>query len=139
MSGEFRIFAERGLVYLNFSGETHIDECLETLTQLAKAPEWRPQYGLLVDNSRVTTYHGDFPDMQRFGEKLEGIWAFAECTIRVAYYSPSDLSFGVARMAQQVLAKRLPLDIHVFRDEAGALALLGQAETQLSELFATTA
>lgn len=139
MSGEFRIFAERGLVYLNFSQDTRIAQCLETLGKLAADPNWSADYGLLVDNSRLTSYDGDFSELQHLSGQLEETAAFTCRTIRVAYYAPSDLGFGVARMAQQVLSARLPLDIKVFRDEAQALAALGQKETRLSDLFADTA
>lgn len=139
MSGEFRIFAERGLVYLNFSRDTRIAQCLETFSKLAADPNWSADYGLLVDNSRLTSYDGDFSEMQRFCGQLDKTGAFDCRIIRVAYYAPSDLGFGVARMAQQVLSARLPLDIKVFRDEAQALAALGQKETRLSDLFADTA
>lgn len=139
MPGEFRIFSERGLVYLNFFEDTRIAQCLETLAALVADPDWSADYALLVDNSHVTSYDGDFSQMQRFCGQLEDINAFTSRTIRVAYYAPSDLGFGVARMTQQVLSARLPLDIHVFREEAQALAALGQKETRLSDLFAATA
>ncbi|WP_353472369.1 hypothetical protein PVT71_13830 [Salipiger sp. H15] len=127
------------MVYLKFFGDTCIDECNRTVASLISDPEWRSGLGLLIDNSGITSYRGGFSKLQWLCAQIEESGAFDDCAAPVAYYSPSDLGFGVARMAQQVLSSRLPLEIHVFRDEAQALARLGQRETRLADLFAATA
>lgn len=137
MSGTFKILADRNLAYLKFFGDTCVDECNQTVAALFAEPDWRGGMGILIDNSGISTYAGDFSKLQWLCTEIEKSGAFDDAPASVAYFSPSDLSYGVARMAQQVLASRLPLEIHVYRDEASALARLGLRETCLDELFAT--
>lgn len=139
MPGDFKIFADRRLVYLNFSGDACIEDCLETISGLFASPEWRSDYAVLIDNSGITSYQGDFSELQRFCGRLRDSGALGTATMEIAYYAPSDLGFGIARMTQQVLSARLPLEIHVFREEAPALAKLGQRETGVAALLTAAA
>lgn len=139
MPGNFKIFAERRLACLKFSGAAHIEDCFETVSELISSPEWCSDYAMFIDNSGVTSYQGDFENLQRFCGQLMDTGAFESASMEIVYYAPSDLAFGIARMTQQVLTSRFPFRIHVYRDVAPALAKLGQQETALAELYSATA
>ncbi|AWI83595.1 hypothetical protein CEW88_07835 [Alloyangia pacifica] len=133
MPGHFKVYAEHRLAFLKFSGAAHIDDCFEIVSALIASPEWCSEYAIFIDNSGVTTYTGDFEDLQRFCGHLTDTGAFENPRMDVVYYAPSDLSFGIARMTQQVLGPRFPFRIHVYRDAGPALAKLGLEGTDLAK------
>lgn len=138
MPANFSVIPERRLVYMKFFSDAHISECHATIAQVMAHPEWQPSFAILVDNSELTSYIGDFSEMQVFCRELEESRVFEGACVPVAYFAPSDLGFGIGRMAQQMLSASLPFEIYVFRDEMSALACLGQRELHLSALFAAT-
>lgn len=138
MAGTFRFFADRPLVYMKFSGETYCEECVEAQKVIKATPGWSPNVGCLIDYSELTHFRSGYTGLQQVSAEMAASGLFDDGVMPLVYFAPTDLAFGVARMAQQILSPQLSFDIHVFREEAPALAFLGQPETRVADLFAAT-
>ncbi|NDV98121.1 hypothetical protein [Salipiger sp. PrR002] len=138
MAGTLKYFADRPLVYLKFAGETYCEDCVDAQKVLNDTPGWTPNVGCLIDYSEMTNFRSGYIGLQQVSAEMAASGHFDDRVMPLVYFAPTDLGFGVARMAQQILSPQLSFDIRVFREEAPALAFLGQPETRVSDLFAAT-
>jgi hypothetical protein len=118
MSVLFRVDPVAGVVFTTFMGVVTVDDFAAYARVLATDPDFQPTFGELLDATAVQSVAAgsDFlRDAARGSVFAPGA--------RRAVIAPTDLTYGIARMMQQVYGG--PATIEVFRDRAEARAWLG--------------
>lgn len=139
MPVEFKIFPERGLVVVQYSGYAAVEDTLTATKFYISHPEYSAGQKQLVDMTRVTGFekdHVQFMKMQ--AEKAERL-ANSGLQSLVAYIAPTAISQDLSAMFVRSwidIDAVVPLVQH---SETEALALLGQPEKTLDILLATLA
>ncbi|WP_417724909.1 hypothetical protein [Salipiger sp.] len=136
MPATVRIISSRKVVYFRYHGLVTPEECMSVMSRAANAPECKPDDGHLADFSATEDFAGDFHQILRIVTHKSALDMPVVPGTPCAIYAPNDLTFGVARMYQQIAAGMLAFDVAVFRDEAGALAHLGVREPSIAALTA---
>lgn len=55
--------------------------------------------------------------------------------VDVTVFAPTDILYGLARQYQSIVQSRSPINVQVFRDEAEALANVGQSGQRIKSLL----
>ena len=135
MSVTFRIFPDRGLVYVRYAGFARLDDTMAAFAAYSAHPDSRPAQKQLIDLSAITGFEQDFTKlMQVQAHKVDTFAAVGAQTLMV-YFAPTQLSRDLARL---VLRSWEPFDTVVALiqdDEAQSLELLGQPEHSFSDLM----
>jgi hypothetical protein len=112
----YKIDKERKLVISTAAGELTKADVQLLQDQLRKDPDFDPNFSQLSDLSNATGIHITGADMQ----DLAATTAFSQSARRTVIAS-NDLSFGLARIFEQVREARGDLGIRVFRKLEDAL------------------
>lgn len=138
MSVSFRIYPERGLVFVRYEGFLRLKDTLGAFAEYARHPDCRPGQKQLVDFTRVTGYEKDFTRLMEVQAHKVDVFAAEGAETLMVYVAPHQLSKELARL---VLRSWEPFDSVVAliqEDEADALELLGQPERGLDSLWELT-
>ena len=132
----FRIFPDRGLVVVRYSGFATIDETMTATRDYVSSPDYAAGQKQLVDLSRVTGYEKDYVRFMEMQASKAERFASSGVQSLVVYIAPTPISQEVSS-----LFIRSWDDVHavvplVQHSEAEALALLGQPETSIDMLLA---
>jgi len=111
----FEIDAARRLVLSTLSGTVKDDDLRVHMNDLARHPDFDPTYAQLWDLRGAA--NSDVTGAGLRGLRGQGPWNSAT---RRAFVCDSDLSFGMARMAEALNDQR-PSEIRVFREMSEAL------------------
>lgn len=132
----FRILPERGLVVVRYRGFATIDDTMSATALYVADPHYAPGQKQLVDMTALTGYEKDYV---RFMEMQAGkAERFNNAGVQslVVYIAPSPVSQEVAGLFLRSWDDVDAVVPMIQRTEAQALALLGQPERTLDELFA---
>lgn len=135
MSVSFRIFPERGLVFVRYAGFARLQETLEAFGRYAADPDCRPGQKQLVDLSGVTGFEPDFTKLMEIQARKADVFAAEGVETLMVYFAPDKASKEIAQLA---LRSWEPFDFVIAlvqEDEAQALELLGQPERSLDDLW----
>jgi len=130
----YSIHPDRGLVHFRMSGTIDVPQTLASFSGYVRNPLFDPSYVMLTDAQDVGAVDADFlgivGGVQRAMTFLRSFPDEASSII----YAPRDLTFGMARILQQVVEPVSTLRFKILRDEGEALALAGQPETNFNAL-----
>lgn len=135
MSVSFRIFPDRGLVFVRYSGVLRLEETVAAFAEYAQHPDCHPGQKQLVDLSGVTGFEPDFVKLMEVQAHKSEVFGSEGTETLMVYVAPHKLGKQLARL---VLRSWEPFDSVVAlvqEDEAHALELLGQPERQLDDLW----
>lgn len=102
-----------GVVQLR--GRINIEDLLDLLNENTRPAAMKALDALITDLSAVTDVALDFQQMTTLAGHADRAFANRDTPMRSAYYAPSDLSFGMARMYETLASMRPHLDVRVFR------------------------
>lgn len=137
MAIDFRIFPDRGLVVVQYSGHATIDETLATTKAYLAHPDYCAGQKQPVDLTHIKSFEKDyvrFMNMQ--AAKAERLAGAGVQSIAV-YIAPTPISRDVSAMfvrSWSDVEQVVPLVQHT---EAEALSILGQPEESIEMLLAT--
>ncbi len=134
MPAEVILFPERNLALFRHVGVSLADDCISAINTFIQMPGYRPEMAHLVDLSGVTEAAVDFNSMPGLVMRAARLGHYFTQGLHCAIYAPDDVSFGFARMYQQLAEQFLPFQTGVFHDAAGALAHAGQDISTLDAL-----
>lgn len=135
MSVSFRIFPNRGLVFVRYAGFARLDDTLAAFAEYARHPDCRPGQKQLVDLSGITGYEADFTKLMEIQAKKADVFAAEGVETLMVYFAPGQ---KLRDLAQLVMRSWEPFDSVVALiqdDEAQALELLGQPERSFDALW----
>jgi len=135
MSVSFRIFPDRGLVFVRYSGILQLEDTMKAFADYARHPDCHPGQKQLVDLSGVTEYEQDFVKLMEIQAQKSDVFGDEGTETLMVYVAPSKLG---KQLAQLALRSWEPFDSVVAlvqEDEAHALELLGQPERRLDDLW----
>lgn len=136
MSVSFRVFPERGLVFVRYVGFARLQETLETFGRYAADPDCRPGQKQLVDLSGITGFDPNFTKLMEIQARKADVFGAEGSQTLMVYYAPDKATKELARLALRSWEPFDSVVALVQEDEAQALELLGQPERSLDALWA---
>lgn len=137
MPVSFKIFPERGLVYVRYTGFARLDESLEVFGRYATHPDFRPGQKQLVDLSDVTGIETDYVKLFALQARKADVFLGHDVQTLLVYYAPTSVSMELAESvirSWEPSGSVIPL---IQEDEGESLQLLGQPERSFEELLQT--
>lgn len=135
MSVSFRIFPDRGLVYVRYAGFARLDDTLAAFAQYARHPAVRPGQKQLVDLSAMTGYEQDFTKLMQVQAQKADVFGTDGVQTLMVYFAPTPLSRDIARLALRSWEPFEAVVALIQDDEAQSLELLGQPERSFAALL----
>lgn len=122
------------LAITRWSGHITLDTMVQSHVDYLSDPNYRVGRPHLYDLSDVS-----LPEIEQDGiEKYVSQVSHQDFTpdgVSVAIFAPTDILYGLARQYQSIVESRSPIKVQVFRDEAEAVASVGQAGQSISDLM----
>lgn len=133
----FRIIPERGLVVVQYSGFSTIDELMAASAAYVADPDYAAGQKQLVDLAAVTGFERNYVRfMQMQAAKAERLTGLGVQSLAI-YIAPTPVAQEVAALFMRSWAHVDNVVTVMQHSEADALALLGQPETTIAQVFAT--
>ncbi len=135
MPGQYRIFPDRGLIYIRYEGLVTLTEAEALFAEYMAHPDAHPRMKRLFDLSRVDTWDVDF--IRLMTVHAENAKAFTENggEAFIVVYAPTKIAHDLARLITEPWAGIPGMVTSIQPDEATALTILGQAENSFDALF----
>ncbi len=131
----FRIIPERGLVVVEFTGYSTIDDFMRASAAYVAHPDYVAGQKQLVDMTRIGGFEKDYVRFMEIqaakAERLAGAGVQSLCV----YVAPTPIAKEIATLFTRTWADITNVVIMVQDTEAEALALLGQPEGSIDEML----
>lgn len=128
MSASYQIHVDRGFVVIRYSGVVDVPSSVDNFHACVKDRDWSPDLPMLIDMSGAEGIDISFKQMLGMSHRM-AISLGENRPIRIAYWAPHDLAYGVARMAASLFETVDFPESGVFRTEEDALRFLGLSES----------
>lgn len=138
MPVSFRIFPNRGLVYVRYEGEANFENSSTVFEQYTRHPDCRPGQKQLLDLSRLTGIITSYPDLMKLQARKADLFITGHSETLIVYYAPTEIARRVANIMERTWDNVPGVVPLVVEQEEQALSLLGQTERSLGELMAKT-
>ena len=138
MAYDYGFFADLNVLFVNCAGDYSPQEGIETIATAMAEPDFDPGFDLLVDLTEATHTDAGYTGIKSIVDQLQPNLQKLQrkqCII----VAPNDLTYGMARMYEQIADGRLPYPVHVVSSEAEAFDALGLARRPLADLRAKSA
>lgn len=136
MAVSFRIFPERGLVFVRYEGTARVTDTSAVFAQYMQHPHFRPGQKQLVDLGGLSDMDADFPELMKLqAHKADAFLAGLSETL-VVYHAPTELTLKMARFVERSWDDVPGVVPIVVQHEEEALSLLGMQERSFGELLA---
>lgn len=139
MSLTYRIFPDRGLVYVRYGARVDFAESGAMFAAYTRDPDFRPGQKHLVDFSAVTEIDTDYTRLLAVQAAKADTFVFPAGETLMVYYAPNPETDRVARWALRTWDGVAGVVCRVLNDEAAALGFLGQPEDSFAALFESAA
>ena len=136
MALSFRIFPNRGLVVVRYSGFALIEETMAATAEYVAHPDYAAGQKQLIDMTGITGYEKDYVRFMNMQAGKAERFNRAGVQTMVAYVAPTPVSQEIAGLFLRSWDDVQSVVPTVQHSEAQALAILGQPEQSLSDLFA---
>jgi len=123
----YTLYPDQGLVVTTFSGVVADPEFVDFYRSLYSDPAYSAGVGELADLRQVTSFRITADALHEVKTLGEERYAGTDTTFRTAIVAPSDLSFGIARIYDALVAGG-PEEVAVFRGLGEALEWLALDE-----------
>ncbi|MBS0124412.1 hypothetical protein [Thetidibacter halocola] len=128
------ICKDRRLVHFRLCGVLHTIESERALIRYTQDPAFDPTYTFLTDARGLTEINSGFLEIIGAAHRLRHVLALFDRPVNSVLICPSDLSFGMARIMQQVIEPLTHFTFHIARTETQALKAAGIHDTTLADL-----
>ena len=133
----FQVLKSRALVFVQYDGFARIDDAMTAFADYARHPDCRPGQKQLVDLSKVTGVEKDFTKLMELQAQKADVFMNGSAETLIVYYAPTNKGRAIAQMilrSWEPFNNVVPI---VLDDETESLAVLGQTETNFSDLLAS--
>ena len=125
---EVTIHPDRALVYLRFSGHINVKDYARAYLTWVNHPDFSPDQTTLSNTLKLDGVDATFVEMlAEIGRVTPTFHRFRDY-VQAVIHAPSDVTFGVARMLQQLTEPVSRFRFDILRSEAEALQAAGQNE-----------
>ena len=121
MAVSYQILQDKNLVIVTTSGETNLNETLQSLQQMFDDPEYSQEYDLLWDATGITTVL-TYDDMQKLVQHFK-YYKGNKHPKRAIVVSPA-VNYGMLRVFESMTSVSSQAQIGLFPDRAEALKWL---------------
>lgn len=135
----YRIFPEIDLCYGRYEGRLTPAAIASTYSRYLQDPDYRTGRPHLIDLRPATCSDVDMQVMRNVIGRMNASVREGMPAAMIVILTDSDAAFGQARQFQTLASLRDGIRVLLERDEAGALAQLGRAETSLGEFLSVFA
>lgn len=132
----FRILPRRGVVYVRYEGLARLQDGMDAFRRYMAHPDCAPGQKHLVDLSPVTALEQDYARLMELQALKAEQFRPGDPTTLIAYIAPHAEAQKLAALASRSWAGFPQVVARTLAHEAEALALLGLAESSVSELLA---
>ena len=136
MPVSFRIFPVRGLVLVRYSGFALIEETMSATAAYVGHADYAPGQKQLIDMTGITGYEKDYVRFMNMQASKAERFTTSGVQTMVAYVAPTPVSQEIAGLFLRSWDDVGAVVPTVQHSQAKALAILGQPERSLVELFA---
>ncbi|MEL6565583.1 MAG: hypothetical protein AAGK30_03635 [Pseudomonadota bacterium] len=133
---DYRILTNRGLVVAWYSGFAKIEETLAAGEAYVADPNYAPGQKQLIDMSALTGYEKDYVRFMAMQAGKAERFSTAGVQTLVVYIAPSPVAQEIASLFLRSWDDVPAVVPMIQPTEADALALLGQRERSVADLFA---
>ena len=136
MAIELSVHPDRALSYFRFSGSVTVQDCARIYRTYVRHPLFDKQFMMLSNTTRLDGIDATFLGIVVAAERLTATFPLFISEARSVIHAANDVTFGMARMMQQIVepVSRFRFDIH--RSEKDALLAAGQREPSFDALDA---
>lgn len=134
MTIELTVHPDRGLAYFKFRGETDVAEGARAFVEYVDHPLFDPEFIMLSNTQDLESISASFTAIVMAVERLLPKMLSFRHPASSVIYAPKDVSFGMARMIQQLTEPLCRIRYQILRGDAEALLTCGQPETSFEEL-----
>jgi hypothetical protein len=135
MPASFRIYPERDLVHVRYTGHARVDEGHAAFGAYLKHPDYRPGQKQLVDLSGITGFEADFAELIALqARKAEAFLTDGPPTM-IVYFATTPEALRMCQMILRSWEGISSVIARVLESEEDALAVLGDRATRLEDLF----
>ncbi|WP_299614267.1 hypothetical protein [uncultured Tateyamaria sp.] len=131
----FRIFPDRGLVVVRYSGFVTIDDTMGATRTYVAHPHYAPGQKQLIDFSAITDYERDYVRFMLMQAKKAGRFASSGTQSLVVYIAPTQISQELSALFIKSWDDVDAVVPMVQNSESEALTLLGQPESSVDMLM----
>ncbi|MCA0954221.1 hypothetical protein LCM16_08990 [Mameliella alba] len=132
---EFTIFPDRSLALFRMFGVIDVSQGFTSFRDYVQHRDFSPDFIMLSDTRRVLGVDASFLGIVASVQRAHGLLQRYQDTGGLSViHAPNDVTFGVARIMQQVTEPVSNLRFEILRDESEALAASGQPETGFDAL-----
>ncbi|MEZ5714413.1 MAG: hypothetical protein R3D85_04130 [Paracoccaceae bacterium] len=124
MPVEYEIQNDGAFVLARYWGAVSGQEVAELFRRYQADPEFRLDRPHLADVSGVTASDAGFAEVFSLFSMFARFYATSDCPLRVAIYAPADLTFGIARIFQNLAESSDRIETAIFEDMDDARAWL---------------
>jgi hypothetical protein len=135
VSLSYRIFLDRGLVYVRYGSRVDFSDSGALFAAYTRDPDFRPGQKHLVDFSAVTDIDTDYARLLAVQAAKADAFVFPTGETLMVYFAPTPETDRVARWALRTWEGVNGVVVRVLNDEAAALSFLGQPEESFADLF----
>lgn len=124
MPCSYQILQEFPLILRKYYGEVAAHEPFDNFRACMNDPAYTPGMTEFVDCSAVIRSEIDHRGMQALAREMKEAYAAQGVVTRIAYFAPSDYTFGMSRMFQTLIRDDDCMIVSVHRTKEGALQAL---------------
>ena len=132
----FRIFPDRGLVVVRYSGFATVDETMRAFAAYTAHPDFAPGQKQLVDLTEITGYEQDYVRIMQMQARKADYMNVPAAQALVVYLAPTPTAQEMGHLITRSWEDVDAIVPVIQEDELKALTILGQPETTLAELYA---
>ncbi len=136
MSVSYRIFPDRGLVYVRYQGFARVADTQAAFAAYTVDPDCRPGQKQLVDLRAVTGFERDYAKLMQLQALKAEMFAIHGSETLIVYLVSSAETREMVRIVLQAWDSFDGLVALMQTDEGDALQLLGQPERSIRALVA---
>lgn len=121
---ECRYLADQKLGWLSMRGRVTREDLRDLFASLYDSPEPRLRHRTYVDLGDVTSVDVGFREIHWLSVRVTEVTQRQHWFVRVSIYAPSQVTFGLSRMYQQLFAQHDNAEVFVSDERAAALGWL---------------
>lgn len=136
MAIHFHVCPKRRLAFFRMVGTVKTPECVDAFFDYTKHPEFNPEFPFLTTTENMTRIESNFRQVVQAVQRTKPLFSPFRKESLCVIHAPGHLSFGMARILQQVIEPVSNFRLEITRNPAEALSLAGQPERNFDALEA---
>ena len=135
MPYDYRVFPEQNFVLTRFHGTYKASEGVDWVRDYFANADFAPDRVQIFDWQHIAEFDATYASVAGMVRTISGDYARVSEGTLCVMHAPQDVSFGMARMYQQVADDVLPTQIEVARSEEEAFGIAGLDAQSFEEIL----